>query len=218
MCSVFDLDDHAGVERFNEEYGPIITHPQTMLFKRRIRPTTEVSIITARHGQPDNENAIWHLYLEKAGDKWKPHRKYWSINSNWKKLGRRPEYRKSRCLIPATAWVESQHGKNPVEFSFGDHEPFLFCGLYKTWGDTLSCSIITLDAHPATKKYHEKSFPMIAPKNLDFVEAWLCGGEDTARFEPYLRPDISSNSDPLMVQAVKRATSTKYIGDRTEVK
>uniref|UniRef100_UPI00248FC840 hypothetical protein n=1 Tax=Janibacter hoylei TaxID=364298 RepID=UPI00248FC840 len=95
----------------------------------------QVSIVTARKGSPEIESAIWHLYLERQGNTWRPHKKYWSINSNWKKLDSRPEYQKSRCLIPATAWVESQGGKNPVEFSYG--VPFFFCGLYKTWGSIL---------------------------------------------------------------------------------
>ena len=206
MCSVFDVDDHAGIERFLEEYG--VHHPQQMIFGRRRRPTTQVSIVTARHGEREVENAIWHLYLERNGDQWKPHKKYWSINSNWKKLGQRPEYRKSRCLIPATAWVESQHGKNPVEFSFG--EPFFFCGLYKTWGDVLSCAIITLAAHPDTAKYHEKSFPMIAPKSQEFVEHWLNGGEDTLQFEPYLHAETRLGEAPLLVQPLKKAMSLEY--------
>ncbi|MBB5210189.1 SOS response-associated peptidase family protein [Microbulbifer hydrolyticus] len=208
MCSLFDVDDHAGIERFVDEHG--IAHPQRMIFGRRRRPTSQVSIVTARHGTAEIENAIWHLYLQRDGDGWKPHKKYWSINSNWKKLGQRPEYRKSRCLIPASAWVESQHGDNPVEFSFGEHAPFFFCGLYKTWGDTLSCSIITLDAHPDTKKYHEKSFPMIAPEDSGFIEQWLGPAEDTMAFEPYLHASTEVGGKQLMVQPVERATSTEY--------
>ncbi|WP_231759897.1 SOS response-associated peptidase family protein [Microbulbifer elongatus] len=209
MCSVFDVDDDAGVERFLEEYG--VHHPQNMIFGRRRRPTTKVSIVTARCGEPEVENAIWHLYLEKSTDGWKPHKKYWSINSNWKKLGQRPEYRKSRCLIPATAWVESQHGKNPVEFRFD--RPFFFCGLYKTWGDVLSCSIITLAAHPDTARFHEKSFPMIAPLDSAFVTRWLQGGEDTQPFEPYLHPDIRLGESDLLVQPLNRAMQLAYTGE-----
>jgi len=215
MCSLFDVDDHAGIERFVEEIG--VHHPQNMIFGRRRRPTSKVSIVTTRHGDPEVENAIWHLYLQRDGDNWKPHKKYWSINSNWKKLGQRPEYRKSRCLIPATAWVESQHGKNPVEFSFGDHAPFFFCGLYKTWGDIVSCSIITLDAHPSTAKYHEKSFPMIAPADSDFIDRWLGPSEDTMPFEPYLHPDTVIGGEQLQVQPLIRATSTEYTGPRESV-
>ncbi|WGL16807.1 SOS response-associated peptidase family protein [Microbulbifer bruguierae] len=215
MCSLFDVDDHAGIERFIEEHG--IHHPQQMIFGRRRRPTSKVSIVTARHGEPAVENAIWHLYLQRDGDDWKPHKKYWSINSNWKKLGQRPEYRKSRCLIPATAWVESQHGEHPVEFCFGNHKPFFFCGLYKTWGETVSCSIITLDAHPDTRKYHEKSFPMIAPDDDAFIEHWLGPGEDIMPFEPYLHADKEIGGEPLYVQPVRRATATEYVGSRQEV-
>ncbi|MEW5248695.1 SOS response-associated peptidase family protein [Microbulbifer sp. 2201CG32-9] len=209
MCSVFDVDDSAGLEHFLERYG--VNHPERMIFDRRRRPTQQISIVTARHGAPEVENAIWHLYLERDGENWKPHRKYWSINSNWQKLDKRPEYRKSRCLIPATAWVESLHGKNPVEFSYG--EPFFFCGLYKTWGDMLSCSIITIAAHPRTRKYHDKSLPMVAPADQNFVRDWLSGGEDTASFEPYLHPHIEYAGHPLSVRPVERATSTHYTGE-----
>ncbi|MCA0894361.1 SOS response-associated peptidase family protein [Microbulbifer agarilyticus] len=213
MCSVFDVDDEAGFERFLDEYG--VEHQEEMIFGRRRRPTTKVSIVTGRHGAHQVENAIWHLYLEKQGDAWKPHKKYWSINSNWKKLGQRPEYRKSRCLIPATAWVESQHGKNPVEFRFG--RPFFFCGLYKTWGDLLSCSIITLAAHPDTARFHEKSFPMIAPAAPAFVDQWLDGGEDTQAFEPYLHPDIRFDGADLLVQPLHKAMGLEYTGEAQQV-
>ncbi|MEX2961976.1 SOS response-associated peptidase family protein [Microbulbifer sp. TYP-18] len=209
MCSVFDVEDDAGIERFLHEYG--VRHPDRMIFGRRRRPTQQVSIVTARHGAPEVESAIWHLYLERDGESWKPHRKYWSINSNWQKVDKRPEYRKSRCLIPATAWVESLRGKNPVEFSYG--EPFFFCGLYKTWGDMLSCSIITIAAHPRTRKYHDKSLPMVAPADQKFVQDWLSGGEDTASFEPYLHPHIEYAGHPLSVRPVERATSTHYTGE-----
>ena len=213
MCSVFDVDDDAGIERFLDEYG--VHHPQNMILGRRRRPTTKVSIVTARQGAPAVENAIWHLYLERQGDSWKPHKKYWSINSNWKKLGQRPEYRKSRCLIPATAWVESQRGKNPVEFRFD--RPFFFCGLYKTWGELLSCSIITLAAHPETARFHEKSFPMIAPLEPEFVTQWLAGGEDTEPFEPYLHPDIRLGDKDLRVQPLSKAMQLEYTGEAQRV-
>ncbi|MFC6978795.1 hypothetical protein [Microbulbifer taiwanensis] len=64
------MNDDAGVERFLEEYG--VHHPQRMIFGRRRRPTSQVSIVTARHGAPEVESAIWHLYLEKVGDSGSP--------------------------------------------------------------------------------------------------------------------------------------------------
>ncbi|WNZ56237.1 SOS response-associated peptidase family protein [Microbulbifer sp. MKSA007] len=209
MCSVFDVSGHAGMERFLDTYG--IRGAGHMIYGRRRRPTQQVSIVTTRNGAAEIENAIWHLYLERHGDTWRPHKKYWSINSNWKKLDSRPEYRKSRCLIPATAWVESQGGKHPVEFSYG--EPFFFCGLYKIWGNLLSCSIITLDSHPATKRYHEKSLPMIAPNRPDFVASWLnCSGV-TEDFSPFLKPSIEYSGKILTAHPLLRATSTEYIDD-----
>lgn len=68
MCSVFDVDDDAGIERFLQEYG--VRHSERMIFGRRRRPTQQVSIVTARHGAAEVENAIWHLYLERDGENW----------------------------------------------------------------------------------------------------------------------------------------------------
>ncbi|MEX2961972.1 hypothetical protein [Microbulbifer sp. TYP-18] len=48
MCSVFDVDDDAGIERFLQEYG--VRHPERMIFGRRRRPTQQVSTVTAGHG------------------------------------------------------------------------------------------------------------------------------------------------------------------------
>ncbi|WP_237063787.1 SOS response-associated peptidase family protein [Microbulbifer zhoushanensis] len=210
MCSLFDADDHAGIERFLEQVG--VGYPQRMIYGRRRRPTSQVSIVTGRHGTPELETAIWHLYLQKEGDHYSPHKKYWSINSNWRKLPKRPEYRHSRCLVPANAWVESQHGDNPVEFSFG--LPFFFCGLYKSWDDgrLLSCSIITLPAHPLTERFHDKSLPMIAPPSSGFIRQWLSGDTDTTPFSPYLVPRVDYADRVLQYRPLKRATSTDYTG------
>lgn len=208
MCSVFDVSDSMGMAQFLGKYG--VLRAKRMRFGRRRRPTQAVSIVTARHGKPEVESAIWHLYLEREKNHWRPHRKYWSINSNWKKLNKRPEYRQSRCLIPATAWVESQQGNNPVEFSYG--LPFFFCGLYKVWGELLSCAIITLEAHPKTRKYHDKSLPMVAPADESFVMQWLTGGENTTLFHPYLSPKIEYGGHSLTVRPLPRATATEYSG------
>ncbi|WKD48454.1 hypothetical protein [Microbulbifer spongiae] len=70
MSSVFDVVNHAGMERFLKEYG--VHHLKRMLYGRRRRPTQDVSTVTARHGQPEVETAIWHLYLERDGNNWKP--------------------------------------------------------------------------------------------------------------------------------------------------
>ncbi|SDJ55407.1 SOS response-associated peptidase family protein [Microbulbifer yueqingensis] len=215
MCSLFDADDHAGIQRFLEQAGA--GHPQRMIFGRRQRPTSKISIVTGRHGQPELENAIWHLYLQKEGGEYRPHKKYWSINSNWRKLPQRPEYRHSRCLIPANAWVESQHGEHPVEFSFG--LPFFFCGLYKVWegGRLLSCSIITLPAHPMTERFHDKSLPMIAPPSSSFIRQWLSPDADTGQFAPYLQPRVEYAGRLLHYRPLKRATSTEYTGPEAPV-
>ncbi|WP_237068423.1 SOS response-associated peptidase family protein [Microbulbifer guangxiensis] len=210
MCSLFDTDDHAGIERFLEQVG--VRHRERMRYGQRHRPTSRVSIVTNRHGEAEVEDAIWHLYLQRDGDNYRPHKKYWSINSNWRKLPQRPEYRHSRCLIPATAWVESQHGERPVEFNFG--LPLFFCGLYKTWDDgrLLSCSIITLSAHERTARYHEKSFPMIAPASRDFCHHWLSNDPDTTVFAPYLTPRIQYAGRTLTVAPLKQATATETLG------
>ncbi|KUJ79157.1 DUF159 family protein [Microbulbifer flavimaris] len=210
MCSLFDTDDHAGIERFLEEVGA--RHRERMRYGKRHRPTSTVSIVTARNGDAEVEDATWHLYLQKDGDIYKPHKKYWSINSNWRKLPQRPEYRHSRCLIPATSWVESQHGEDPVEFGFGP--PFFFCGLYKSWegGELLSCSIITLPAHQLTARYYDKSLPMIAPASREFCRRWLSDDPDTSIFERYLTPRIEYAGHALTVTPLKRATSTEHAG------
>ena len=56
-------------------------------FNHDCAPCTPISIIRHVSDQLATQDAIWHLYLQQSGSGFKPHPKYWSINtmpSRWR--------------------------------------------------------------------------------------------------------------------------------------
>ncbi len=76
-------------------------------------PGSTISIVVERDNTRQARDAIWWLYLQQTGQGLKPHKDYFSVNTRYDKLPKKAEYRKSRCIVPATAFVESQDGKRP---------------------------------------------------------------------------------------------------------
>lgn len=157
--------------------------PDTVGLKFGIHsPGSMVSIVSEFTGERRIHDAKWHLYLIYQNGEWKLMPKYWSINTRADKLAKKSEYRHSRCLIPATAFVESQNGKHPHLLEFIDRA-FVFGGLMKQWhdkasgNDILSCSIITLPGHEKLADIHEKSLPLILDnEDTETINAWLDPG------------------------------------------
>lgn len=212
MCGVYDCEDRPSVHDYLLRIG--VADSSSLITGVRRRPTQPVSIVTLRHGSPQLETAIWHLYLTRRGGRWVPDKRYWSINTNWRKLSEKPEYRTQRCLIPATAWVESQDGKYPVQFDYGA-AAFMFCGLYRVYGgEVLGASIITLPPHRLTARFHAKSLPWVADRTVSFAREWLACDGSKPMFS--IAPMIWKGR-PLQVMPLRRATSTEAIGPRVEL-
>lgn len=159
------------------------------------KPASSISIVIKEDGQHRIVKATWWLYLEQTDEGLKPHKKYFSVNSNHEKLPKRPEYKKSRCIVPATGFVESQDGKNPHMLEPSDGSAIAFGGLFKRWKDKVtdeirySAAIITLKGHSALKDIHRKSTPLWLPDEAydDWLDRELT---DTTPFVHLLKPTI----------------------------
>jgi putative SOS response-associated peptidase YedK len=105
--------------------------------------------------------------------------------------------RRSRCLIPATGFIEwRQEGTHKVKYRFArrDRDLFCFAGLYDTWRDPRdpegrelrSCTIITAAPNDLVAQYHSRMPVILDPLNED---AWLDPPlRDSASITALLRP------------------------------
>ncbi len=121
--------------------------------------------------------------------------------------------------MPATAFVESQDGKNPHLLEPADGSAIAFGGLYKEWADKVtgevmySASIITLKGLPALKDIHRKSVPLWLPD--DAFEQWLDSDvTDTAVFDELLLPALRT---PLKATPIDKTMSKIPVGPPVEI-
>ncbi len=115
--------------------------------------------------------------------------------------------RRSRCLIPASAFFEWRlEGTHKVKYRFArrDEDLFCFAGLYDTWHDprdgegreVRSCTIITTTPNDLVADYHSRMPVMLHPLDED---AWLDPRlRDVAAITSLLQP---FPADDMTVQA-----------------
>ena len=85
----------------------------------------------------------------------------------------RSAYKSRRCIIPVTGfyeWKTEGKAKQPYYFHRPDGQDLAFAGLWETWHDIESCTIITCDANEVMAPVHHR-MPVILGDN-DFA-VWL---------------------------------------------
>lgn len=212
MCTNFVLINKNGVTNFSDR---LLVNRDGFLYSSDIRPGAAISIVTGDENNRQIRTATWWLYLQQTPQGLRPHKDYFSVNSNYQKLDKRPEYKRSRCIIPATAFVESQNGKHPHLLEPEDDRVMAFGGLYKEWTDKVtgeivtSASIITLAGHPALENIHRKSTPLWLSES-DY-DQWLDPIQtDTACFDRLLTPTLQTR---LRATPIDKVTAKNPIGD-----
>ena len=211
MCTNFVLIKKNGVAALAER---LAVNGDLFVFGDNMKPGSPISIIFSQKGERQVRTATWWLYLKQSETGLKPDARYFSVNTNHAKLGKKPEYRKSRCIIPATAFVESQDGKRPHLLEPADGSAIAFGGLYKQWKDRVSgevvwsASIITLPGHKALENIHRKSTPLWLPD--DAFDDWLDDGiVETGCFERLLVPALRTQ---LVATPVDKVVSKNSVG------
>ncbi|MDG2091585.1 MAG: SOS response-associated peptidase family protein [Gammaproteobacteria bacterium] len=183
-----------------------------------IAPGAQISIIGK---ESVIKTATWWLLLDSLSHK--PNYKYASFNSRSDKLDQvgslayKP-FRESRCIIPASAFVEGMGDKKTYHKIELPDKAIAFGGLYKEYlnqetGEIIySASIITLP--PVTKwaNIHPKSIPlMLDYENQALTEKWL--GPDfneVAEFNEILQPDIKQTQ---CVTPIDRPSRWQPVGE-----
>ena len=147
------------------------------------------------------DTAIWWLLLEH--DTHKPNYKYASFNSRSDKLNqpRSAEFkpfRESRCIIPASGFVEGLGDKKTYHKIEREDQAIAFGGLFKEHinkdsGEIIySASIITLPPVQKWVNIHPKSIPlMLDYKNQELIVKWLDPDfKNVKEFNDILEPAI----------------------------
>lgn len=212
MCTNFVLIKRDGTATLADR---LMVDQDEFLFSRDIAPGAKISVVVERDGRRQVKTAIWWFYLQQSETGFKPHKNYFSVNTNYAKLKKRPEYRLSRCIIPATGFVESQDGKRPHLLLTKDGTAIAFGGLWKEWIDeasgevTCSASIITLPGHPALENIHRKSTPLWLPDEA--YDQWLDPNiTDTTVFDDLLKPALRTD---LTATPIDKARSKQPIAE-----
>jgi putative SOS response-associated peptidase YedK len=154
----------------------------------------------------------------------KPNYKYASFNSRSDKLHSKrgiayTPYRQSRCVIPASAFVEGLSDKKTYHKIELEGSAIAFGGLYKqhlnreTGEIVFSASIITLPPlTPQWDEIHPKSMPLM----LDFEDAALIArwldpdNEDVEAFGQLLEPSVGK---PMVVTRIDKPSKWNPIAD-----
>ena len=209
MCTHFVLVNKTGSVTRAHQLG---VEASDLIFGA-FQPGSRISVIRQVEDQRRCTPAIWWLFLQQTPQGLKPHPRYFSVNTNHAKLPQRPEFRKTRCIILASAFIESQSGKNPHLLEPLDGSVMAFGGLYKRWVDqqtgveTYSASVITLKGHPALADIHRKSTPLWLSER-DFA-AWLAPETDIRSFDAVLEPTLQT---ALRATPIDKTTKRNPVG------
>lgn len=199
MCGRFNLIDSPEIQWLCESLG-ISLHDHH--YHRDIAPGGQIAIIHTVDGERTVSDATWWLFLEQ--DSLRPNYKYASFNSRSDKLNSKRSiayrpYRESRCLIPASAFVEGLGDKKTYHKIELENSAITFGGLFRSYlnretGECVySASIITLPPlSPQWDEIHPKSMPLLIDfEDEELVNKWLDPEfHDVEEFAPLLEPGI----------------------------
>ena len=199
MCGRFNLIDSPEVQWLCETLGVELQGDQA---SRDIAPGGKIAIIHERAGRRVVSSATWWLFLDK--ESLKPNYKYASFNSRSDKLSNKraiayTRFRETRCLIPASAFVEGLGDKKTYHKIELEDSAIAFGGLFKAYlnkdsGELVySASIITLP--PLAGQWsaiHPKSLPLMLDfEDEELVNNWLdANNQDVEQFQGLLEPSI----------------------------
>ncbi len=218
MCGRFNVIDSPQVrllvEALNIELG-------TLRYSADIAPGAQISIVKDSPEGRRFHDALWWLMLDQRT--LSPNYQYASFNSRWDKLdssrslGYRP-YRESRCIIPASAFIEGLGDRKTYHQIELLDQAIAFGGLCKHYVNTstgesrIGASIITLGPLKQWQHIHPKSMPLILPvENKTLIDAWLDPScNDVQQFNSLLVPQINA---PQRITPIGRPSKWDPQGD-----
>ena len=219
MCGRFNVIDSPEIQWLCTALGISLIAQHT---SRDIAPGGKIAIVHELGGERLVSDAIWWLLLDHQT--LKPTYKYASLNSRSDKLHSKrgiayTPYRQSRCVIPASAFVEGLGDNKTYHKIELEGSAIAFGGLYKqhlnseTGEIVFSASIITFPPlTPQWDRIHPKSMPLM----LDFEDAaliarWLDpGNDDVEALAHLLEPRVGK---PMVVTRIDKPSKWNPIAD-----
>lgn len=176
--------------------------PQSMRYASDIAPGATISFVHSEGEQRCINTGAWWLYLDR--ETLKPNYQCASFNSSSDNFHEKNSltyypYRQSRCIIPASAFIEGRgDNKTYHKINFVD-QAIAFGGLYKAYigkdsKDIIySVSIITVPFLSEWNAVRSKSIPLMLPvENKNLIEQWLDPASDINQFEPCFNSSIQA--------------------------
>lgn len=138
-----------------------------------IAPSQPLGVIVSQSGRQFRLMS-WGLIPSWTRD---PNASHRMINARLETAHEKPSFRTAfrhrRCLIPADGfyeWKRIAQQKQPFYFQLPDRPLFAFAGLWDTWQEIETCTILTTAANEDMKPVHHRMPVIISP---DFYEQWL---------------------------------------------
>jgi putative SOS response-associated peptidase YedK len=192
MCGVFGISNYIKFdleERFGfENNGIIPAEFQSATY----RPHTMIP--TVSRNSP-NKLVFRHWSIIPPWIKDVKDLKYPTFNARSETVAEKPTFRTAwkkhqRCLVIATEFYEYRDNgkgkkKTPFKFTMPGGEPFAMAGLYQSWNDIETVTIITSDPNHDSKDIHDR-LPVVLAKEDE--ELWLDKESELAAVEKLLQP------------------------------
>ncbi len=200
MCGRFNLIDSPQVRLLVDVLGIELG---ALRFSADVAPGAQISIVKQTPSGRALVDALWWLMLDPTT--LKPNYQYASFNSRSDKLDSKQAlayrpYRESRCIIPASAFVEGLGDRKTYHKIELVDQAIAFGGLCKHYlnertGESIySASIITLGPLAQWQGIHPQSMPLMLPsQDKTLIDDWLDPElRDVSRFQSLLIPRVSA--------------------------
>ena len=124
----------------------------------------------------------------------------------------RDAYHRRRCLIPANGfyeWKRQGDLKQPYYVHPAGGELFAFAGLWETWRDLDTCTIVTTEANATVRSIHDRMPVIIAAEHY---AGWLHGEEGLLRpalagaircYPVSAAVDRAANESPALIEPMR---------------
>jgi putative SOS response-associated peptidase YedK len=172
MCGRFTL--RTAMNILLQEFHAELRHELQLAPRYNIAPTQEIAVVRPADDKRELTMMRWGLIPSWTKD---PKKAPLLNNARGETVAEKPSFRSAfksrRCIIPASGfyeWHREGKLKQPYYFRRPDERPIAFAGLWETWNDIESCTIITTDANELMAQIHDRMPVILAANDYD---RWL---------------------------------------------